>query len=170
MVSTKAGVLRHQLPNRVWVEASSRRVSCAGHISARWHFPRSTHTARLQYIAKVEDPVIGIVTGMDRASDGTYRLSLHGTSEGLLPKLAFDGASKKNKPDLQIGSAVYARVAAAPRAMEPQLSCQVVNGPKKDWVTGESLFGELKGGLVTRCSSGLAQEYVLRFAPRASLR
>lgn len=97
---------------------------------------------------------------MDRASDGQYRVSLNGTAQANLPKLAFDGASKKNKPDLQVGTAIYARIVTAARAMEPELSCQVLSGPKKDWVTGESLFGELKAGLVSRCSTGLAHRYV----------
>ena len=157
---TQAGVLRHQLPNRVWVETSSRRVSGAEVTGVARQEAHFHPIPRLQYVPRVEDPVIGIITDMDRAADGQYRLSINGTAQANLPKLAFDGASKKNKPDLQVGTAVYARVASAARAMEPELSCQVLSGPKKDWVTGESLFGELKGGLVTRCSTGLAHRYV----------
>ena len=152
-MTTKAGVLRHQKPNRVWVEHSSRRVrECFYYPMAR------LKPLPLQYVAKQEDPVIGIVVDMDRHAEGTYRISLHGTCDALLHKLAFDGASKKNKPDLKIGSAVYCRVSAASKFVEPQLSCQVLSGPKKDWVTGEALFGELQGGLVSRCSSGLANK------------
>ena len=155
VIASKAGVLRHQKPNRVWVEQSSRRVRCS--ILACCSEACSLD-CYVQYIAKQEDPVIGVVVDMDRHAEGSYRISLHGTCDALLHKLAFDGASKKNKPDLQIGSAVYCRIASASKFVEPQLSCQVLSGPKKDWVTGEALFGELKGGLVTRCSSGLANK------------
>jgi len=46
---------------------------------------------------------------------------------------------------------VYARVTRAGGDVEPQLSCEAppgVGGPKKDWTTGESAFGELVGGCV----------------------
>lgn len=34
----------------------------------------------------------------------------------------------------------------------------VTQGVKKDWMTGESTFGELKGGTLTRCSLGLCRQ------------
>lgn len=33
----------------------------------------------------------------------------------------------------------------------------VLTGPRKDWMTGQSLFGEMKGGTVTQVSTGLAR-------------
>ena len=33
----------------------------------------------------------------------------------------------------------------------------VASGPTKDWVTGQSLYGELKGGHVQKCSVNLAR-------------
>jgi len=37
-------------------------------------------------------------------------------------------------------------------------SFTVTQGIKKDWMTGESTFGELKDGTVTRCSLGLCRQ------------
>lgn len=79
-------------------------------------------------------------------------MDLHGTTPALLPLLAFEGASKRNKPNLSVGTLVFARVAEADKDVEPELSCQVAGGPKKDWVTGECVFGELKNGYVFQCS------------------
>lgn len=40
-----------------------------------------------------------------------------------LSMMAFEGATKKQKPDLQVGDAVYARLLSAHREMEPELVC-----------------------------------------------
>ncbi|CAH1987190.1 unnamed protein product [Acanthoscelides obtectus] len=37
--------------------------------------------------------------------------------------LAFEGATKKQKPDVQVGDCVYARLLNAHREMEPELVC-----------------------------------------------
>lgn len=47
-----------------------------------------------------------------------------GSSElASLSMMAFEGATKKQKPDLQVGDAVYARLLSAHREMEPELVC-----------------------------------------------
>eukprot|EP01059_Diplonema_ambulator_P013555 TRINITY_DN24076_c0_g1_i1.p1 TRINITY_DN24076_c0_g1~~TRINITY_DN24076_c0_g1_i1.p1 ORF type:complete len:272 (+),score=85.21 TRINITY_DN24076_c0_g1_i1:33-818(+) len=99
------------------------------------------------YIPRNEDIIIGIVV-RGTSYSGAYQLDV-GT--GNLMKLgaeAFDGASKRIKPDLKIGATVYARVIQARPEIELEASCCSITGSKKDWVTGESLFGELKGGYV----------------------
>ncbi len=78
----------------------------------------------------------------------------------VLPVLAFDGATKRNKPTLAVGALVFARVVAADRDLEPELTCQVASSgdastghfAKKDWVTGQSVYGELKGGSVVKAT------------------
>ena len=90
-----------------------------------------------------------------------YKVALHGTQAAQLPQLAFDGASKRNKPALVSGDVVFCRVVTATPFCEPELSCAVASGPAKDWVTGESLYGQLKGGLLTPCSIQLAHRYVM---------
>jgi len=49
----------------------------------------------------------------------------------LLPHLAFDGASKRNKPNLKVGALVYCRVAVANKDMDSELSCMGKKGGKE---------------------------------------
>ena len=106
----------------------------------------------LQYIPRVEDTVVGIVT--ERLGEA-YRVDIrstcvdhgggavvvlpadahscvclptHGRSRAMLPLLAFQGATKRNRPNLTVGALVYARVVGADRDMEPELSCQGATG------------------------------------------
>mmetsp|Transcript_15947 Transcript_15947/g.25879 ORF Transcript_15947/g.25879 Transcript_15947/m.25879 type:complete len:200 (-) Transcript_15947:5-604(-) len=130
VVVTQAGVLHFQQPNIYWVE----------------------HYDHL-YRPHLEDNVIGVVT--DTFAEA-YHVDIRCGSLAQLPTLAFDGASKRNRPTFEVGTLVYCRVAQVHKDMDPELSCMVVNGPKKDWMTGESLYGELKGGYVFNCSLGLA--------------
>jgi exosome complex component RRP40 len=64
----------------------------------------------------------------------------------VLDSLAFNGASKRNKPNLKVGDIVYAKVSEVTRYMPPVVTC-VSKSCKKDWTTGESTFGELKEGI-----------------------
>lgn len=86
-----------------------------------------------------------------------YKVKIRACTTAILPALAFDGASKRNKPDLKIGDVIYARVVLARRDVEPRLTCCAREGQRKrDWVTGESVYGELKEGTLFKCSLGLA--------------
>mmetsp|Transcript_3357 Transcript_3357/g.10220 ORF Transcript_3357/g.10220 Transcript_3357/m.10220 type:complete len:253 (+) Transcript_3357:29-787(+) len=120
IAAIKAGVVRVQ-PERskVWVETGGRR-----------------------YIPALEDMVIGVI--QDRHADG-YRVDIGAPEPAQLGNLSFEGATKRNRPFLNPGDLVYARVITADRDLEPELSC-VQPGSNKSWVSGESLFGELKGG------------------------
>jgi len=60
--------------------------------------------------------------------------------------LAFEGATKRNKPALKVGSLVYARVSLAHKDMDPELECFDAQTHKSEG------FGELKGGFVFQCS------------------
>lgn len=131
VVVTKAGFLEFRAPNRFFVLSTQKR-----------------------YAPAVGDMVIGIVT--DKNAD-FYRLKVHGTTTATLPTLAFDGATKRNKPSLAIGTPVFARVVSCSRYMDVELTCQVADGPKKDWMTGQSLLGELRGGTLTRVTLGTAR-------------
>ena len=132
VVATKAGIICHKAPNRFYVTNNQRR-----------------------YVPAVGDTVVGIV--VDRTTD-FYRVRLHGTGVAQLPILAFDGATKRNKPNLAVGASVFARVAVCNKHLDPELSCQAAGtGPKKDWMTGQSVYGELKGGTLVHVSTGLAR-------------
>ena len=54
-----------------------------------------------------------------------------GTSEpATLSYLAFEGATKKNKPSVNTGDVVYAKIVTASKDMEPELVCVDAYGKK----------------------------------------
>lgn len=92
-----------------------------------------------------------------------------------LDGLDFEGATKRNRPNLkvrklisqfvcfvlsiftcaatgQLGNLQYAQVSLAHKDMEPELECLDARTRK----AGE--FGELKGGLLTRCSLQMCRQ------------
>ena len=98
------------------------------------------------YVPRNEDIVVGtIVRGGGFMG---YWVDAGAGSLFKLDSIAFDGASKRLKPELKVGASVYARVIQSRSELEMVISCQSVTGVKKDWVTGESLFGELKSGYI----------------------
>lgn len=131
LLSTKAGAIcLDRRRNKVWIENSQKR-----------------------YVPALEDMVIGVV--QERHSE-ECRLDINGTDTATLSALAFEGATKKNKPNLGIGSLVYCRITRASKSMEAEASC-IEPGSNKSWVGGETLYGELKGGNVVQVSLGLAR-------------
>jgi hypothetical protein len=72
-----------------------------------------------------------------------------------LPQLSFEGATKRNRPNLQAGDVVYARVVSANRDQEPVLSC--VDG------TGRAAgFGPLKDGYTAGVSTAHARQLLAK--------
>ena len=61
----------------------------------------------------------------------SYAVDINGTLSASLDCCAFDGATKRNKPNLNVGTLVYARVSVANKEMPPELSCVIPHGPKK---------------------------------------
>ncbi|TIA83750.1 hypothetical protein E3P98_00594 [Wallemia ichthyophaga] len=92
-----------------------------------------------RYLACTHDSVIGQV--IFRGADG-YRVDVGSASTANLDALAFEGATKRNKPNLKVGSLVYARISLAHRDMETELECL---NPATGKAEG---YGELKGGLL----------------------
>lgn len=75
---------------------------------------------RNRYIPKKGDFVVGVVT---KKSGDTLRVDVGGAELANLSMLAFEGATKKMKPDVNVGDVVYARVLNAHQEMEPELVC-----------------------------------------------
>lgn len=73
-------------------------------------------------------------------------MDIGGAHQASLDALAFEGATKRNKPNLKVGSLVYARVSLAHKDMEPELECFDAQTRKSEG------YGELKGGFMIRCS------------------
>ena len=74
----------------------------------------------------------------------------------LLPQLAFEGATKKTRPQLTHGSLVYARVITASKYTEPEIACYNPSTGKSEGM------GELKGGMLFDVSLGLARRLLMK--------
>lgn len=131
IVATRAGVLRSETGNKLWVDQSQRR-----------------------YAPLLEDNVLGIV----REKQGEkFKIDIGASHAANLDFLAFEGATKRNRPNLAVGALVYARVTLANKDMEPELSC-ISPQYKKEWMTGQAVFGEVTGGYVFECPTALCRE------------
>lgn len=131
VVATKAGPVKFDVRrSKVWVEAQQRR-----------------------YEPALENMVVAIV--VEKHSED-YRVALHGTDTAVLPALAFEGATKRNKPTLAVGAAVFCRVTRATRNAECEVSC-IEPGSSKSWVGKQTTYGELDGGTLVRVSLPLAR-------------
>ena len=77
------------------------------------------------------------------------------TAFALLPQLAFEGATKKTRPQLAPGSLIYARISSASKHMDPELVCYNPSTGKSDGM------GELKGGTVFDLSLGMCRRLLM---------
>jgi len=132
---------------------------------------------RTQYVPAPQEPVVGTV--ILRLGE-SYKVDIGAGQGAMLDGLAFEGASRRNRPNLkvcllvlsikrglidsQIGSLVYARVSLAHKDMDPELECFDAQTRKA------AGFGELKGGFVTTCSLQMSRKcVVLAYTYRAPL-
>ncbi|KAH8404777.1 hypothetical protein KR222_001224 [Zaprionus bogoriensis] len=124
VVASKAGPLRHKEPNTFWVDNYQRR-----------------------YVPARGDLVIGIVKA--RAGD-LYRVDIGAADTASISYLAFEAATKKNRPDLNPGDLLYARVLNANADIEPELVCVNSNGKR-------GKLGPLLDGFFFKCSLNLGR-------------
>ncbi|DBB18525.1 hypothetical protein WJX82_004744 [Trebouxia sp. C0006] len=113
----KSGILHQTKTDKLWVEGRQKR-----------------------YIPAVEESVIGIIT---QKYGESFDVDIGGPFTATLPVLAFEGATRRNRPNVQVGDLVYARVTAAERDLDPVLACTDAQGKS-------SGFGQLiEGSLIT---------------------
>lgn len=128
----KAGILRRKEPHTFWVDSFQKR-----------------------YVAARGETVIGTVIG--KGMDG-FRVDI-GTSEpAALSFLSFEGATKKNKPDVNMGDLVFARLIQANPDLEPELVCVDSSGKKEK-------LGVLSDGFVFNTSLNLVRRILSRNCP-----
>ncbi|KAI0632027.1 exosome complex exonuclease RRP40 [Trametes polyzona] len=121
IVSTRAGEVKHSANrSKWWIEGNSRR-----------------------YIPAPQESVVGVVISR---SGENWRVDIGAAHMATLDGLAFEGATKRNRPNLKVGSLLYARVSLAHKDMEPELECFDAQTRKAEG------FGELKGGFLVQCS------------------
>ena len=80
--------------------------------------------------------MVGIIE--DKGGD-SYRVNIFSGASAILNKLSFEGATKRNRPDLHIGDVVYCMVSLAHRHLETELTCCTSSGIKKGWSSGEAV-------------------------------
>lgn len=97
-----------------------------------------------------------VIVQVHHSSTDTYHCALTPqTPYALLGQLAFEGASKKNRPHLSSGDLVYARVSRAVRGEDVEL--EGFNS-----ATGKSEgMGQLKGGMVFDVSPAFARRLMM---------
>jgi len=118
--------------------------------NALWLEPTSS-TSR--YLPSLNDLVIATV---HHSSTDTYHCLLTPyTSPATLPQLAFEGATKKTRPQLVPGSIVYARLSSVSKHMDPEIECVHPSTGKSEGL------GELKGGMVFDVSIGLCRRLMM---------
>ena len=76
-----------------------------------------------------------------------YKLDIGSSHESILNSIDFEGATKKTKPNLNIGDAVFCKVSNVNKFNNSSLTCKSDDN-KKTWSTGESTFGVLNGGKI----------------------
>ena len=106
-----------------------------------------------QYIPQPSDLVLATV---HHSSTDFFSCSItpH-TAFAQLPQLAFEGATKKSRPQLNSGSLVYARIASTSKHTETEIACYNPSTGKSEGM------GELKGGMVFDVSLGMARRLMM---------
>lgn len=128
LVALTSGYLCTQPPNKLWIDSYQKR-----------------------YVPACGDSVIGVITGK---TSEFFKVDIGSANAAILPWLSFEGATKRNRPNIKIGQLVYAQVCLADKDMEPELTCI---SPQTNRADG---FGEIKGGSVLKCSLPLARALI----------
>lgn len=124
VIACKPGVLRTK-NQTFWVDSFQKRyIPCRG------------------------ETVIGTV--VQKAGD-IYRVDIGASDLACLPYLAFEGATKKNRPDVNVGDIVFAKLLNASKDYESELICVNSYGQKHK-------LGALNGGFVFDCSINLVRK------------
>ncbi len=133
--AVNAGTLQYSPPSTYWVDSNSKI-----------------------YIPNLGDQIVGIIE--DKGSD-YYKVNIFSGSIAMLPRLAFEGASKRNKPELKRGDFIYGKVTLANKEFDTEITCISSFGTKKEWSSGETIYGELKDGVIIKVSILKARSMLL---------
>ncbi|NXD22687.1 EXOS3 protein, partial [Spelaeornis formosus] len=136
LLVTKCGLLRHRPGGggAYWVDSQQKR-----------------------YVPVKGDHIIGIVTA--KAGD-VFRLDVGGSEPASLSYLAFEGATKRNRPNVQVGDLIYGRFLVANKDMEPEMVC--IDGSGKS--SGMGIIGQ--DGFLFKVSLGLIRKLL---APKCEI-
>ncbi|KAL3831183.1 hypothetical protein ACJMK2_044781 [Sinanodonta woodiana] len=127
IIVSKPGILRHKEPNMYWIDSYQKR-----------------------YVPVKGEQVLGVVTV--KAGD-VFRVDVGGSEQATLSYLSFEGATKRNRPDVKVGDIVFARLLVANKDMEPELIC--IDGAGRS--SGMGVIGRDRGFMFT-CSLNLIRK------------
>uniref|UniRef100_U5ERV0 Exosome complex component RRP40 n=1 Tax=Corethrella appendiculata TaxID=1370023 RepID=U5ERV0_9DIPT len=125
IVISKSGILKRKHPNTFYVDNYQKR-----------------------YVPNRGEIVIGAVTA--KAGD-IFRVDIGASEPASLSYVAFEGATKKNRPDVNVGDVVCAKLLIANRDLEPELVCVDSHGKK-------GKLGILNDGFLFTCSINLIRK------------
>uniref|UniRef100_A0A0A9VY86 Exosome complex component RRP40 n=1 Tax=Lygus hesperus TaxID=30085 RepID=A0A0A9VY86_LYGHE len=108
IVASKCGVLREMNGKIYWVDALEKR-----------------------YLPASREGVVGVVI---KKMGDFYKVDVRAADAALLHFLAFEGATKKNRPEINVGDVVYGRMVVVSPDMEPELVCINEEG-KRTWAS-----------------------------------
>ncbi|XP_034942179.1 exosome complex component RRP40 [Chelonus insularis] len=102
-----------------------------------------------RYVPNRGENVVGVVT--QKVGD-IFKVDIGASDPAALSYLAFEGASKRNRPDVQVGDIIFAKLLIASKDMEPELVCVDSHGKKgKLGVLGPD-------GMLFNCSLNLVRK------------
>lgn len=132
IITTLCGTLHaDQRKNAIWIEHNSGRYS----------------SCRADLV---------IATVHHSATDYYHCTITPHTSQALLPHLAFEGATKKTRPQLSSGALVYARILKADKHSETEVLCYNPSTGKSEGM------GELKDGMLFDISLAMARRLLMK--------
>jgi len=117
---SKAGILKFRSPNVFWVDSHQKR-----------------------YIPAVGDFVIGHIAS--KIGVDFFRTDIGAAQPAVLSYLHFEGATKKNRPNVKVGDLVFCRVIVDEKHREPEVSCV-------DNFSKSAGMGLLDGGMMIQIS------------------
>ncbi|CAK8685571.1 unnamed protein product [Clavelina lepadiformis] len=97
IIVCKSGTLRYKSPDTLWVDCHQQR-----------------------YIPSKGENVIGVITS--RQGD-FYKVDIGASDQAVLNCMSFEGASKRNRPNVSNGDVVFGQLIVANKDVEPELSC-----------------------------------------------
>ncbi|XP_002730573.1 exosome complex component RRP40-like [Saccoglossus kowalevskii] len=127
VVVCKCGILRFREPSVFWVDTHQKR-----------------------YVPVKGENILGIV--ISKAGD-VFKVDIGSSEMATLSYLAFEGATKRNRPNVQIGDLIYGKLLVANKDMEPEIVCIDSTGRS-------SGLGVISGGFMFKCSLGLVRKIV----------
>ncbi|KAK4145746.1 uncharacterized protein C8A04DRAFT_35558 [Dichotomopilus funicola] len=144
IVPTVAGqLITNPVKNSMWIEYNSNR-----------YIPSPNDLILAQILRSTTDAYLCLITPY--------------SAPATLPHLAFEGATKKTRPQLAPGQLVYARItpASANRHMDPELECVSATTGKADGLGPIGVVGTTSGSGSGSTGPGCVFDISLGFARR----